>query len=62
MADGYRPPMVPSVPPAVAMIIERCWKGSSGLRPSARSVVVALEHIQESGELRWGRQGWLWLQ
>lgn len=49
VADGYRPPMLATVPPSVQDAINACWKGSAQLRPTARAVVEMLEAIEASG-------------
>lgn len=52
VADGYRPPMLATVPPSVQDAINACWKGSAQLRPTARAVVEMLEAIEASGEIK----------
>ncbi|PSC71652.1 Dual specificity kinase shkE isoform B [Micractinium conductrix] len=51
VAEGYRPPLLPSLPGSVKKAIEECWKGDPGLRPTAREVVEKLQAICNSGEL-----------
>lgn len=50
VADGYRPPMLSTVPDSVKDVITACWKGHADLRPTANEVVVMLEGIEASGE------------
>jgi len=50
VAEGYRPPLMPSLPPSVREAIEACWKGDASLRPSAGGVVEMLQKIQQSGK------------
>lgn len=52
VADGYRPPLLPGLPQSVVDVIECCWKGDPGLRPSARSVVDMLQKVVDSGEVQ----------
>lgn len=49
VASGYRPPLSDDVPAAVRAVIEKCWQGRPGLRPSARSLVKLLEAVRDSG-------------
>lgn len=51
VADGYRPPMLATVPAGARAAIEACWKGDADLRPTAAEVVERLVKLQESGEL-----------
>jgi hypothetical protein len=59
VADGYRPPMLATVPVGVREAIEVCWKGDADLRPNAAEVVERLTKLQESGEAchAYGAQG-----
>ena len=50
MAEGYRPPLLKGLPPALVEVIEACWKGDAQLRPTAREVVERLEAVRASGE------------
>lgn len=46
VAHGFRPPISPKVPPGIAALIERCWKGLPELRPTMAEVVQELEGMQ----------------
>ncbi len=52
VAGGWRPPLPPLVPAAVAGVIKACWKGEPCLRASAGAVVRMLQGIEESGACR----------
>ena len=49
VADGYRPPLLPTLPESVKAVIKACSKGLPELRPTAREVVAQLEAIRDSG-------------
>jgi hypothetical protein len=52
VANGYRPAFNNTVPAQVNEIIEKCWKGGPGMRPTAGQVVGDLEAVLASGRAR----------